>query len=295
LNDGCAQITVAPGERAGDPVILERSPLSAYYRVISTATTSPAGTKSDLTLVRDPGTNLIRISGTHPLAGPAWEGWVALEDPARYATTVFAEILEAKGIRVMGTLDTSSGPLPEGLRVLATHDSPPLGEILKIVNKESHNLQAETLLRLLGLRVKGEGTVSAGQEAVKAFLERMGVQADAWRLQDGSGLSRSDVLSPHGLVGLLAAMDRHPHAQVFRESLAVAGVDGTLKSRMRGTPAQGRVAAKTGTLHTAQALAGYARTSGGDRLAFALLVSHHPEPKEAVAALDEIAARLAGP
>jgi PBP4 family serine-type D-alanyl-D-alanine carboxypeptidase len=295
LNDGCAQITVAPGERAGDPVILERSPLSAYYRVISTATTSPAGTKSDLTLVRDPGTNLIRISGTHPLAGPAWEGWVALEDPARYATTVFAEILEAKGIRVMGTLDTSSGPLPEGLRVLATHDGPPLAEVLKIVNKESHNLQAEILLRLLGLQVKGEGTVSAGEEAVKDFLERMGVRADAWKLQDGSGLSRSDVLSPHGLVGLLAAMDRHPHAQVFRESLAVAGVDGTLKSRMRGTPAQGRVVAKTGTLHLAQAMVGYAGTSGGDRLAFALLVNHHPEPKEAVAAIDEIAARLAGP
>jgi D-alanyl-D-alanine carboxypeptidase/D-alanyl-D-alanine-endopeptidase (penicillin-binding protein 4) len=90
-------------------------------------------------------------------------------------------------------------------------------------------------------------------------------------------------------------MDRHPHAQVFRESLAVAGVDGTLKSRMRGTPAQGRVVAKTGTLHLAQAMVGYAGTSGGDRLAFALLVNHHPEPKEAVAAIDEIAARLAGP
>jgi D-alanyl-D-alanine carboxypeptidase/D-alanyl-D-alanine-endopeptidase (penicillin-binding protein 4) len=295
LNDGCVQLTVAPGERAGDPVVLERNPPSAYYRVSSTAATSPAGTKSDLTLVRDPGTNHIHISGTHPLAGPAWEGWVALEDPARYATTVFAETLAAKGIRVMGALDTSSGPLPEGLRVLATHDGPPLAEVLKIVNKESHNLQAEILLRLLGLQVKGEGTVSAGQEAVKDFLERMGVRADAWKLQDGSGLSRSDLLSPHGLVGLLAAMDRHPHAHIFRESLAVAGVDGTLKSRMRGTPAQGRVVAKTGTLHLAQALVGYAVTSGGDRLAFALLVNHHPEPKEAVAALDEIAARLAGP
>src|SRR5258708_39915349 len=103
---------------------LFRSP-SAYYRVTSAAPPPPAGTKSDLTLVRDPGTNTIRISGTHPLAGPNWEGWVALEDPARYATTVFAEILEARGIRVAGALDTSSDPLPEGLRVLATHDSPP--------------------------------------------------------------------------------------------------------------------------------------------------------------------------
>ncbi len=295
FNDGCAHLTVVPGERVGDPVVLERTPFSSYYSVASVATTSSPGTKSDLTLVRDPGSNLIRISGTHPLAGPPWEGWVALEDPARYATTVFAEVLAGRGIRVMGSLSTSSAPLPEGLRLLAAHDSPPLGEILKIVNKESHNLQAETLLRLLGLRVKGEGTVPAGEEAVKDFLGRIGVKADSWKLEDGSGLSRSDVLSPHGLVGLLAAMDRHPHAQAFRESLAVAGVDGTLKSRMRGTPAQGRLAAKTGTLHLAQALAGYASTSGGDRLAFALLVNHHPEPKEAMAALDEIAARLVGP
>jgi D-alanyl-D-alanine carboxypeptidase/D-alanyl-D-alanine-endopeptidase (penicillin-binding protein 4) len=294
FNDGCSQISVAPGERVGDPVVVDRNPLSSYYGVVSTATTSPPGTKSDLTLDRAPGSNLIRISGTHPLGNPPWEGWVALEDPARYATTVFAEVLERRGIRVMGSLGTSSGPREEGLRVLAVHESPPLSEILKIVNKESHNLQAEILLRLLGFRVKGEGTVALGHEAVKDFLERIGVKPDTWKLEDGSGLSRSDVLSPHGLVGLLVAMDRHPYARAFRDSLAVGGVDGTLKSRMRGTPAEGRVRAKTGTLHLAQALAGYVTTQGGDSLAFALMVNHATEPREAVAAIDAIATRLAG-
>jgi D-alanyl-D-alanine carboxypeptidase/D-alanyl-D-alanine-endopeptidase (penicillin-binding protein 4) len=295
FNDSSVQLIAAPGERVGDPVVLDRSPVSAYYQVVSKATTSPAGVKSELTLVREPGSNRIRLSGTHPLGEKPWEGWVALEDPARYAATVFAEVLEARGVRVAGPIVTSSEPLPAGLRVVAQRESPPLAELLQRVNKESHNLHTEMLLRLLGRRVKGEGSVTAGQEAVKAFLGRIGVRSEAWSLLDGSGLSRSDVLDVHGLAGLLAAMDRHPHRAAFRDSLAVAGVDGTLKSRLRGTPAEGRVRAKTGTLRGANALAGYVDRADGSRLAFAIAVNNHPAPgAEAVAAIDDIAVVLAG-
>lgn len=295
FNDDCAHLTVAGGERVGDPVVLERSPLSSYYAATSTATTSALGTKAELTLVRDPGSNLIRISGTYPLGDKPWEGWVALEDPARYAATVFAEVLEAKGIHIMGRIATSSEPLPAGARVLAAHDSPPLADILKVVNKESHNLQAETLLRLLGARVKGEGSAEAGHEAVKEFLARIGVRSGGWALQDGSGLSRSDLVDPRGLVDLLAAMARHPQARAFRDSLPLAGIDGTLKSRLRGTRAEARLAAKTGTLHLVNALAGYATTPAGEPLAFAVMVNNHIAPSgEATAAIDEIAAALVG-
>ena len=115
-----------------------------------------------------------------------------------------------------------------------------------------------------------------------------------WGLADGSGLSGSDLLTPRGLVALLAAMDRHPHAAAFRDSLPIAGVDGTLEKRMKGTPAEGRVTAKTGTLHLAHALAGYVTTVRGDRLAFAIVVNNHEgKSREAVAAIDAIAAALA--
>jgi len=195
----------------------------------------------------------------------------------------------------MGPVVTSSDPLPPGARVLAAHDSPPLSEMLKVVNKESQNLHTEMLLRLIGQRGKGEGSVEAGHEAVREFLTRIGIQPQSWGLQDGSGLSRSDVLDPRGLVELLVAMDRHPQAAVFLDSLAIMGVDGTLKDRLRGTPAEGKVLAKTGTLRLSNALAGYATAGSGERLAFAVLVNNHTAPaREAVAAIDEIARALVG-
>jgi D-alanyl-D-alanine carboxypeptidase/D-alanyl-D-alanine-endopeptidase (penicillin-binding protein 4) len=294
FNDNCADLRVTAGERPGDPVRLEREPPSAYYRVVSTATTAPAGAAADLTLTRAPGSNDIHLSGTFPLAAEAWEGFAALEDPARYAATVFAEVLAARGIAVAGAVETSSAPLPAGVRVLAAHESPPLLEILKAVNKTSQNLHAEMMLRLLGARRRGSGSPEAGREAVAEFLRRVGVQTSAWALQDGSGLSRSDILTPHELASLLAAMDRHPRGAAFKETLPIAGRDGTLKNRMKGGPAEGRVVAKTGTLRHVNALAGYVTTRGGSRLAFVALANHHTSGgASATHAIDEIGALLA--
>ena len=289
IMENVAELTVGPGERVGDPLVVGRYPASSYYTVASTATTSASGAESDLALFRAPGSRVIRLSGTHP-AGSAPELLaVALEDPARYAATVLAEMLEARGVLVTGPVETSSEPLPPAARVLASHDSEPLSEILKSVNKSSRNLHAELLLRLLALRVKGGGSVEAGREALRDFLVRAGVPSDTWAVQDGSGLSRSDLLSPAGLVELLVFMDRHRHGRVFRESLAIAGVDGTLEKRMRGSPAAGRIRAKTGTLRQVNALAGYAEAGGGERLAFAIVVNHYAGPgREATAAIDAI-------
>lgn len=294
FNDNSADLTVLPGERVGDPVRVERAPVSAYYSVVSTAVTSAAGTAPALVLTRAPGSSVLRISGTHPLAAAPWTGSAALEDPARYAATVFAEVLAGRGITVAGPVETAQSPLPTGLRVLAAHDGPPLVEALKAVNKPSQNLHAETVLRLLGARRRGVGTADAGHEAVVEFLRRMGVDAKDWSLQDGSGLSRSDLLTPHELASLLVAMDRHPHAAAFRATLPVAGVDGTLKNRMRGTAAEGRLLAKTGTLRHVNALAGYVTTRGGSRLAFSIAVNNHAGAgASATAAIDEIGALLA--
>jgi PBP4 family serine-type D-alanyl-D-alanine carboxypeptidase len=294
FHDNCAELEVAPGERVGEPAAVEAIPRSAHYRVVSTVTTSAAGTEEDLKLERDFGTNVIRLSGTLPLEGAPWKGAVALEDPARYAATAFADILEAKGIRVTGGAATSSEPLPPvGLRVLAETESPTMAALVKGVNKPSQNLWTEMLLRLLGARVKGVGSVEAGHEAAGEFLERLGVVSSAWAFQDGSGLSRSDLLPPRDLAALLVAMDRHPHAAAFRESLPIAGADGTLKNRMKGTSAEGRIVAKTGSLRHVSALAGYAHRRDGSRLAFAIAVNHFTVPSdEARAAIDEICRAL---
>jgi D-alanyl-D-alanine carboxypeptidase/D-alanyl-D-alanine-endopeptidase (penicillin-binding protein 4) len=299
FTDNRVELTLAPGERVGDPAVLDVDPRHGCLAISSSVTTgeaAPAGAPSGdetVSLAREPGSNEVHLSGRVPIGG-SWDGRLAVGDPARCAAQVFADVLEAKGIRVTGGVATSRSPLPEGARVLAEHASPPMAEMVRVVNKESQNLHAEVLLRLVGLKVKGEGSAEKGHEAVAEFLARLGVPDEGFRLGDGSGLSRTDLLTPRGLVALLVAMDRHEEAAAFRGSLPVAGVDGSLEKRMKGTPAEGRVAAKTGTLRLANALAGYVTTVRGERLAFALVVNNHAgKGREAVAAIDAIAAALA--
>lgn len=302
FNDNVAEVTLKPGERVGDPAVLETEPRFGCLAVWSSVTTAeaapPAAEKHDgddetVSLRREPGSNEVRLSGHVPLGG-TWEGALSVSDPALCAARVFAGVLEAKGIRVMGGASTSSAPLPPDARVLASHEGPPMAEMMRVVNKESQNLHAEMLLRLVGLKAGGEGSVEKGHEAVADFVKRLGVSNEGWGLADGSGLSGFDLLTPRGLVALLAAMDRHPHAAAFRDSLPVAGVDGTLEKRMKGTPAEGRVLAKTGSLRLARALAGYATTVRGERLAFAIVVNNQEgKGREAVAAIDAIAVALA--
>lgn len=293
FNDNCIQLTAAPGEKVGDPARIERNPPSRYYTVASSVTTSAAGTAEDMRLERDLGGMAFRLSGSVPLNGPPWEGSLAVEDPARFAATVLADLLEARGIRVTGGVATSAQPPPPGLRVLAAHESPPLALMLQAINKPSQNLHAETMLRLLGARVKKQGSAEAGLTAVDDFLQRSRVSQASWSLHDGSGLSRTDLVTPHGLVDLLVAMDRHRFRAAYLESLPIAGVDGTLEGRMKGTAAQGRIRAKTGTLTEVNALAGYADAGDGDRLAFAVVLNHHAAGgAAAVGAIDDVAKAL---
>jgi D-alanyl-D-alanine carboxypeptidase/D-alanyl-D-alanine-endopeptidase (penicillin-binding protein 4) len=299
--DNLVEVALKPGERVGDPAVLETVPRHGCLVVSSSVTTeapppgsgAPAGEDETVSLLRVPGSNDARLTGHIPLGG-GWDGRLAVNDPALCAATVFAEVLEAKGIRVMAGASTSSAPLPHDTRVLATHDSPPMAEIVRVVNKKSQNLHAEMLLRLAGLQVEGEGSAEKGHEAVAEVAKRLGVPDQGWGLVDGSGLARTDLLTPRGLVALLAAMDRHPHAAAFRDSLPIAGVDGTLEKRMKGTAAEGRVTAKTGTLRLANALAGYVTTVRGERLAFAIVVNNHAgKSREAVTAIDALASALA--
>jgi D-alanyl-D-alanine carboxypeptidase/D-alanyl-D-alanine-endopeptidase (penicillin-binding protein 4) len=291
-NDSVVALSLASGERAGDPAVLDVEPEQPPFEVVSSVVTTAAGTDEDVRLEED-GTERVRLSGSLPL-GRSWQGHLAVPDPALYAAGAFARVLESKGIRVVGAAASSRDPLPADRRTLTAHESETMGEIVRVVNKESQNLHAEMLLRLVGLRVLGEGSVEKGHEAVRQFLERLGVPTDGWALSDGSGLARTDLVTPHGLVSLLAAMDRQRDAAAFCDSLPIAGRDGTLERRMRGTPAEGRVRAKSGTLNLANALAGYAETERGDRLAFVVIVNNHAgRAKEALDAIDAFAVALA--
>ncbi|HEX2105290.1 MAG TPA: D-alanyl-D-alanine carboxypeptidase/D-alanyl-D-alanine-endopeptidase [Solirubrobacteraceae bacterium] len=189
--------------------------------------------------------------------------------PAKEAARRFAKALRAAGVRVDGR--SGAGVAPVEAREVAGVDSPPMTELARLTNVPSDNFDAEMLLKALGAAFGGAGTTPAGAAVVRSQLALFGIRP---RVVDGSGLSRSNRTTPRQVVGLLAGM----HAQeevghAFEASLAVAGRTGTVRRRMRGTAAQDRCRAKTGTLRAVSALAGYCLTTGGRTVAFAILMS----------------------
>ena len=291
--DNSAHLQARTGSRVGAPLSIERDPVSDYYQVVSSAVTGPRRSRPELKLTRELGSNRIELSGTWPLGASPWKGSVALEDPPLYAATVLTEVLQRRGVGVAQPAAANRQPLPEERRVLARHPGPPLAELLAELNKESLNLHAEVLLRLLGASAGGPGSAESGRETLEAFLVARGVDTTGWALRDASGLSEANLVSAAGLVELLVAMDRHPHAAVFRASLPVAGVDGTLERRLRQQPVRGRVQAKTGTLRHVHALAGYATTVWGTRRAFAVVLNHYTG-RLGRRAIDRVAAAIVG-
>jgi D-alanyl-D-alanine carboxypeptidase/D-alanyl-D-alanine-endopeptidase (penicillin-binding protein 4) len=172
---------------------------------------------------------------------------------------------------------------------LVEHLSPPLRDIVTITNKNSENLYAELLLRAVSLASTGTGTLAGGLKAERDFLTTAGVPVDDVLLEDGSGLSRGNLVTPASVVALLGYSAAQSWGADYLASLPVAGQDGTLAAQLKGTPAAGRIQAKTGTLEHAKAMAGYATTFSGRRVIFALFASAYTmKSSEAAEVLDQI-------
>jgi D-alanyl-D-alanine carboxypeptidase/D-alanyl-D-alanine-endopeptidase (penicillin-binding protein 4) len=160
--------------------------------------------------------------------------------------------------------------------------------------KPSQNQIAEALLRTIGLERAGIGTADSGRKVVERQLATWGAPPAGYVIRDGSGLSRYDYLSPETIVHVLDAVRRSPNFQLFYDALPIAGVDGTIRTRMRGTPAEGNVHAKTGSVSNARSLSGFVKTSDGETLIFSILSNNWTVPASAVTNVqDVIAARLA--
>jgi serine-type D-Ala-D-Ala carboxypeptidase/endopeptidase (penicillin-binding protein 4) len=188
--------------------------------------------------------------------------------PAAQAARQFAKVLRADGIRVEGR--SGGGTAPAGVHELASVASPPMRDLIRMTNVPSDNFLAEMLVKDLGAEFAGAGTTGAGVGVVRSQLEAFGLTPQVF---DGSGLSRADRTTPRQVVHLLEAMHGQELAGVFEGSLAVAGRTGTIRKRMRGTAAQDRCRAKTGTLIGVSALAGLCDSAGGHTIAFAMLMN----------------------
>ncbi len=188
-------------------------------------------------------------------------------DAARFAAGRFAAQLRAAGVAIAG--HSRAGVAPGDPRSIAVVPSRSVAELARFTNVPSNNFAAEMLLKDLGARYRDSGTQAAGAEVVRDTLDGFGLRPR--KIVDGSGLSRSNRSTPRQIVSLLQRMSKPDVAGPFRSSLAVAGLTGTVKSRLRRTAAAGRCQVKTGTLRLVSALAGYCHTAGGREVVFALM------------------------
>jgi D-alanyl-D-alanine carboxypeptidase/D-alanyl-D-alanine-endopeptidase (penicillin-binding protein 4) len=269
-------VTLLAGQ-SDEPITVKKDPESSYVTVVQDVRVGSAAETATIRWTYKPETKTIYASGVLPSGGHDY-GSFAVHNPAAYFASSFKDCLTKNGIEVAGesfrALDRDY-KTSQIERLLFTHKSPPLSEILSVLLKVSQNLYAETLLKTLG-----KGNFAAGIQQVEAILTEMGIASQNFIVKDGSGLSRYNYVSAKALIRLLEKMYRDPQFDVFYHALAIAGVDGTLKSRMKGTSAENNIHAKTGSLSNVRSLSGYARTRDGEMIAFVLIVNNFSAPTE---------------
>jgi D-alanyl-D-alanine carboxypeptidase/D-alanyl-D-alanine-endopeptidase (penicillin-binding protein 4) len=300
--DNNVTLTINAGKAPGEPVTARLNVQLPNITISNHAVTGPAKSEDTFGIHRGLSDNVIDIYGSLP-AGKGMEQYISVHDPALFAAHLFKAMLAKRGIEMTGGVrreDANSrarNPLDmTKVKEIAGIDSLPLSRWVDRINKISFNLYAELLLRQIG-KQKGpqdKDADVAGTEVVAQFLKKVGVDPASVKLRDGSGLSRLDNISPSSTVKLLKYMRGHQHWQIFYDSLPIASKDGTLRGRMKGTPAAENLRAKTGTLDDVSSLSGYVTAANGDLLVFSILMNNLNRARaEGVTAGNDLGAAMA--
>jgi D-alanyl-D-alanine carboxypeptidase/D-alanyl-D-alanine-endopeptidase (penicillin-binding protein 4) len=277
FNENLVTAEIAPAAKEGDPASINILPISDYMSFDFRVVTGARGSAESMEVDRTESGESVVIRGTVPLGGETITQTIAVRYPTLFYLHALKQTFQSEGIGVAqcnlkrGQVPTDAG---RGLTMLWTHSSPPLAEILKPLLKVSQNLYAETLTRALGLSISQQGTFEKGREIVEDTLRGMAIEKGTYNYADGSGLSRRNLISADLLVRIFKFMYRHKYFAQFYEALPIAGVDGTITSRMKGTRAENNVHAKTGTITSVRSLSGYIRTADGEMLAFSMIANN---------------------
>ena len=299
-NDNALDLFVKPGAAIGAPALITTGPPDPLLTIVNKVTTSAKGSRREISINRGLGENTITITGSIPLEDRGYTGGIGISHPGLLFVYMLRSSLVQKGVTITGASRVNASVPVQN--EIATLQSPPFSVIAAQTLKPSQNLYTELILRTLGKVTPPPATMlnpsptteELGLEAVKAFLKTVGLRPEALVLDDGSGLSRNDMITAEASVQLLTFMSKHRYASVFRDALPIGGVDGTLRNRFKGTPAENNVRAKTGSLSSAASLGGYLTTAGGEKLAFSIMVNNYPrdfDPRSAC--IDPIAVLLA--
>jgi D-alanyl-D-alanine carboxypeptidase/D-alanyl-D-alanine-endopeptidase (penicillin-binding protein 4) len=291
------EVIVQPGAAPGDLPILQVDPRAATRPLQNRATTGLAGSSPLVWPEQRPGESFLTIAGSVPAGAAPVRMQVSVGNPTLWFATAFRHALVDAGIAVTGeAYDIDDAPPGAGWESATTFlpvPSTSLAELAKPLLKDSINLYGEAVLRLSARRGVFP-TNDAALAGLRETLRRWGIRTDAWQIVDGSGLSRRNAVAPEVLVAVLRRMYDPTAGSPWMNAMPLAGRDGTLADRMRGTAAEANVRAKTGTMSNIRTLAGYVRTRDNETLAFAIMADNFEGTgSTAVEAIDRIAVRLA--
>jgi D-alanyl-D-alanine carboxypeptidase/D-alanyl-D-alanine-endopeptidase (penicillin-binding protein 4) len=275
INENSVKVFLSPGERPGDSVRVRFEPETKYVDLTNGGVTGPDTATNTIEVTRrfKERLNTVLVTGTLPQSSPELEFELSVWDPTLYTLTLFQEELNREGIAVHGGLRL--GSVQEGAKHLVEHEWPIDSAVIKM-DKMSDNLSAENLLKVSAAEKRGpSGTSMQGISVVNEFLSSLGIDTTSYLMVDGSGVSHYNLINAETIVDLLSKMyTQRELFGLFEASLPVAGIDGTLEDRMKGTAAEGNVRAKTGTLSGVSSLSGYVQTRDGDVLAFSILMQN---------------------
>lgn len=277
FNQNAIELLLSP-QAIGQPlkVTFAEPKLTNQWQILNNSVTVAQNESEFIAVGREFDRSAIRVSGQLKVGAASESAYVAVVNPANHFVQQFQQVLTAEGIPVKQALVASTSRNFD--QELAAVESPPLAQLVKETNRESNNLYAEVLLRLLGkatgkMPVPQEDTSEIGLKELKTVLTQLGVNPNSYKLADGSGLSRHNLISPEALVQTLRLMANSPAASVYRASLPVAGESGTLKNRINITPNRVILQAKTGTLSGVSALSGYIEVPNYEPLVFSIIVN----------------------
>ncbi len=298
LNDNAFALTVSPGNEPGMPASLSLNPAVEYLTVHNRTRTVAEGQPARISFDRIPGSRELIVSGTVRVGAAASVNLMAINDPALFAAHAFRQLLETRGIQVLGGARAAHRNADEepaawtGVEV-ASHESAPLSQVVQVANKVSQNLHTELILRELARTKNGVGSRRAGLEMIGEYLKELGVEDKQWNFEDASGLSRLTLVTPKTVSIVLASMYKTPLKDQWMATLPTGGVDGTLEKRFKKNPAGARIHAKTGSLSHVSGLSGYAVREDGKTLVFAMQVNNYNAPVAVIRGLmDQVALAL---
>ena len=309
INDNTLQVSFKAGARPGDPCTVSIIPPTTYISFSNRTVTVTNGERRTIIFYRPLEENVIYASGKMALENPPNTDDVTVHNPAGLFGWFFKEALALHGVKVdgklrsMNSLDRQVDPIHiKKLVELGSVESLPLSEIAREVMKPSQNLYTDLLLAHIGEQHRtsqtppNETSEDLGIRELNKFLAEAGVKKSDVFFEEGSGLSRNNLTTPNATIALLQYMSHHKCAEAYLSALPIAGVDGTLRNRMKGTAAAGNVRAKTGTLRWANSLSGHVTTAAGEHLLFSIMLNryHNSDPnRSARADVDAVAVMLA--